>query len=60
MTYFALFPASLKCRGLKVTIVFNYEAFRFEAWLATGAADFDSFEYRERSNFANLWSASDE
>jgi hypothetical protein len=34
MTYFALFPASLKDRGLKIAIVFNYEAFRFEAWLA--------------------------
>jgi len=34
MTYFALFPASLKRRDLKVAIVFNYAAFRFEAWLA--------------------------
>jgi hypothetical protein len=34
MTYFALFPPSLKHRDLKVAIVFNYEAFRFEAWLA--------------------------
>ena len=34
MTYFAIVPASLKHRGLKVAIVFNYEAFRFEAWLA--------------------------
>ena len=34
MTYFALFPPSLKCRDLKVAIVFNYDAFRFEAWLA--------------------------
>jgi hypothetical protein len=34
MTYFALFPPSLKRRGLKVAIVFNYDAFRFEAWLA--------------------------
>lgn len=34
MTYFALFPPSLKQRDLKVAIVFNYEAFRFEAWLA--------------------------
>ena len=34
MTYFALLPPSLKCLGLKVAIVFNYEAFRFEAWLA--------------------------
>lgn len=34
MTYFALFPLSLKPHGLKVAIVFNYDAFRFEAWLA--------------------------
>jgi hypothetical protein len=34
MTYFALFPPSLKRRGLKIAIVFNYDAFRFEAWLA--------------------------
>lgn len=33
MTYFALFPPSLKRRDLKVAIVFNYAAFRFEAWL---------------------------
>ncbi len=34
MTYFALFPHSLKRLDLKVAIVFNYDAFRFEAWLA--------------------------
>jgi hypothetical protein len=34
MTYFAIFPPSLKQRNLKIAIVFNYEAFRFEAWLA--------------------------
>ena len=34
MTYFALFPKSLKRRDLKIAVVFNYEAFRFEAWLA--------------------------
>lgn len=34
MTYFALFPPSLKHRKLKIAIVFNYDAFRFEAWLA--------------------------
>ena len=33
MTYFALFPTWLKRRDLKVAIVFNYGAFRFEAWL---------------------------
>lgn len=34
MTYFALFPPSLKHRDLKIAIVFKYDAFRFEAWLA--------------------------
>ena len=34
MTYFAIFPSSLKRLDLKIAIVFNYEAFRFEAWLA--------------------------
>jgi hypothetical protein len=34
MTYFAIIPASLKQRDLKIAIVFNYEAFRFEAWLS--------------------------
>jgi hypothetical protein len=34
MTFFALVPPFLKRRGLKVAIVFNYDAFRFEAWLA--------------------------
>jgi len=34
MTYFALFPPALKERKLKIAIVFNYEAFRFEVWLA--------------------------
>ena len=34
MTYFALFPPSLKHRDLKIAVVFNYNAFRFEAWLA--------------------------
>lgn len=33
MTYFAISPPSLKQRDLKLAIVFNYEAFRFEAWL---------------------------
>ena len=36
MTYFALFPPTLKQRNLKMAIVINYEAFRFEAWLAGG------------------------
>ena len=34
MTYFALCTPALKRRDLKVAIVFNYDAFRFEAWLA--------------------------
>jgi hypothetical protein len=34
MTYFAVVPPSFKRRDLKIAIVFNYEAFRFEAWLA--------------------------
>jgi AraC family transcriptional regulator len=34
ITYFALFPASLKDHSLKIAIVFNYDAFGFEAWLA--------------------------
>ncbi len=34
MTYFALFPESLKKRKLKVAIVFLHEQFRFEVWLA--------------------------
>jgi hypothetical protein len=34
MTYFAIVPPPLKDRDLKIAIVFNYEAFRFEAWLA--------------------------
>lgn len=36
MTYFAVAPAALKQRRLKVAIVFDYGAFRFEAWLAAG------------------------
>ena len=34
MTYFALLPPSLKRHNLKVAIVFKYDTFRFEAWLA--------------------------
>ena len=34
MTYFAILPASLKQRDLKIAMVFNYEAFGFEGWLA--------------------------
>jgi hypothetical protein len=34
MTYFAFFPPALKSRDLKLAIVFDYEAFGFEVWLA--------------------------
>ena len=34
MTYFALFPKSMKGRKLKIAIVFVYDTFRFEVWLA--------------------------
>ena len=34
MTYFAIVPPSLKHRDLKIAIVLNYDAFRFEAWLS--------------------------
>jgi hypothetical protein len=34
MTYFALFPPSLRHHNLKIAILFNYDAFQFEAWLA--------------------------
>ena len=34
MTYFALFPESLKAKKLKIAIVFIHDTFRFEVWLA--------------------------
>jgi hypothetical protein len=34
MTYFALVPARFKRRGLKIAVVFNFGAFRFEVWLS--------------------------
>ena len=34
MTYFPVFPESLKSRKLKIAVVFNYDQFRFEVWLA--------------------------
>jgi hypothetical protein len=34
MTYFPLSPKSLKSRKLKIAVVFNYDQFRFEVWLA--------------------------
>jgi len=33
MTYFSFIPESLKRRKLKIAIVFNHDAFRFEVWL---------------------------
>jgi hypothetical protein len=47
ITFFALFPRSLKPRDLKIAIVFNYDAFRFEAWL-TGRNRMVQREYWER------------
>ncbi|MAU10163.1 MAG: hypothetical protein CL607_10100 [Anaerolineaceae bacterium] len=34
MTYFSVFPAALKANKLKIPIVFQHEAFRFEVWLS--------------------------
>ncbi len=34
MTYFSIIPDSLKCRRLKIAIVFLHDTFRFEVWLA--------------------------
>jgi len=34
MTYFSILPPALKKRDLKVAVVFNYQSFRFEAWLS--------------------------
>jgi len=34
MTYFAVFPNALRARSLKLAVVFNYETFSFEVWLA--------------------------
>ncbi len=34
MTYFSVFPRSIKERKLKIAIVFLHEEFRFEAWLS--------------------------
>jgi hypothetical protein len=41
MTCFTIFPPSLKQLGLKIAILFNYNAFRFEAWFA-GSGGVDS------------------
>ncbi len=34
MTYFSVFPKSLKDRKLKIAIVFLHDEFRFEVWLS--------------------------
>jgi hypothetical protein len=34
MTYFSIFPESLKRRSLKIALVFVHNKFRFEVWLA--------------------------
>jgi hypothetical protein len=34
MSYFAFVTPALKPKGLKIAIVFNYTAFRFEIWLS--------------------------
>lgn len=34
MTYFSIFPKSIKDLKLKIAIVFLHEAFRFEVWLS--------------------------
>jgi hypothetical protein len=34
MTYFSIYPKSLKDRDLKIAIVFLYDTFRFEVWLS--------------------------
>ena len=34
MTYFPVFPKSIKERKLKIAVVFLHEAFRFEVWLS--------------------------
>jgi hypothetical protein len=34
MTYFSIFPDSLKTSKLKIAVVFNYGKFRFEVWLS--------------------------
>jgi hypothetical protein len=34
MTYFSVFPKSLKDRELKIAVVFVYDAFQFQVWLS--------------------------
>jgi hypothetical protein len=46
MTYFTFSPISMKQRGLKVAIVFNHDAFRFEVWLAGNNKQLQSLDTR--------------
>jgi hypothetical protein len=34
MTYFAVVTPALKTRGLKIAVVFDYQSFRFQVWVA--------------------------
>jgi len=52
MTYFSFFPKSLKNRNLKIAIVFNHDAFRFEVWLA-------GYNKQVQSKFWKLFRESD-
>ena len=52
MTYFSFIPESLKHRKLKVAIVFNYETFRFEVWLA-------GYNKQVQNKYWNLFKDSD-
>ena len=46
MTYFPIFTEPLKKRGLKIALVFVYESFRFEVWLAAKNKKIQN-EYRQ-------------
>lgn len=46
MTYFPIFTEALKKRGLKIALVFVYETFRFEVWLAAKNKKIQN-EYRQ-------------
>lgn len=46
MTYFSLFPESLKRRKLKIALVFIHDVFRFEVWLSGSNRDVQA-EYWE-------------
>ncbi|HDD61841.1 MAG: hypothetical protein DRI65_13135 [Chloroflexota bacterium] len=46
MTYFPIFTETLKKRGLKIALVFVYETFRFEVWLAAKNKKIQN-EYRQ-------------